>query len=88
MKRVKKPKSNTITLKKKDIDQIKSDATYKAMLVCIAFMSESLKLSDDEICDMAVTVDRWCDYLEKHIITINEVSDIIKKQTGLDFGRL
>lgn len=86
-----KDRNKKYYLSEKQLDKVKrqitKEATAKAMLLCVAAMAEHLHLTDEQICSTAVNIDRWADFMDQKILRINEVSDIIKNKTGLEFGK-
>ena len=55
-------------------------------LLCMAAMADHLNLTEDEICETAQVITRWATYLDEKILSINEVAEIIKNKTGIEFG--
>lgn len=90
MAKTKKNRSQKFYLSEKQLEKIKQgvtkEATARAMLLCVAAMTEHLHLTDDEICSTAETIDRWSGFIDQKLLKLNEVSEIIKKETGIDFG--
>lgn len=86
-----KDRNKKYYLSEKQLDKVKrqitKEATAKAMLLCVAAMAEHLQLTDEQICSTAVNIDRWADFMDQKILRINEVSEIIKNKTGLEFGK-
>ena len=66
--------------------EVAEEVNRKACLLCIAAMADHLSLTEDEICETAEVITRWAGYLDEKIITINDVSEIIEKKTGIRFG--
>ena len=94
MKRVKKKtpaeRTKKYHISDKQLERIKmevaEEVNRKSCLLCIAAMADHLNLNEDEICETAEVITRWAEYLDKKILSINEVSEIIEKKTGLKFG--
>lgn len=88
---MRKDRSKKYYLSEKQLDRVKrqvtKEATARAMLLCVAAMAEHLHLTDEQICSTAETINRWSGFIDQKILRLNEVSDIIKEETGLDFGR-
>ena len=52
----------------------------------MAAMADHLNLTEDEICETAEVITRWATYLDEKILSINEVAEVIKNKTGIEFG--
>lgn len=52
----------------------------------MAAMADHLNLTEDEICETAEVITLWASYLDEKILSINEVAEIIKNKTGIEFG--
>ncbi|MCB6992414.1 hypothetical protein LI177_02805 [bacterium 210820-DFI.6.37] len=87
-KKTRRPK---VELSEKQILKIKQgvakEATEKACLLAVAVMADTLSLTEDEICKVASDISRWAEYVDKHIVKINDVADVIESKTGIKFGR-
>ena len=68
-------------------EEIAMDASRQTLVVSVAAMADELKLNDVQIGKVAKRMDRYAEHLEQHRIRINEVAEIIEKQTGITFGR-
>ena len=66
--------------------EVAKDVNSKSCLLCIAAMADHLNLTEDEICETAEVITRWASYLDEKIISINEIAEIIKNKTGIEFG--
>lgn len=86
-----KDRNKKYYLSEKQLEKIKrritKEATAKAMLLCVAAMADHLHLTDEQICSTAENINRWADFMDQKILRVNEVSDIIKNKTGLNFGK-
>ena len=93
MVRAKKPKARRprYEISEKELKRIKQqvskEAIEKTCLLSIAAMAVSLNLSEDEICKIAEDISRWAQYLDDHILKIEEVAEIIESKTGITFAR-
>lgn len=88
MKKTRRPRT---ALSDKQIRRLKEeiamDASRQTLVVSVAAMADELKLDDEQIGKVAKRMDRYAEHLERHRIRINEVAEIIEKQTGITFGR-
>ena len=93
MAKAKKPKTRRprYEISEKQLRKIKHDVSKEAIektcLLSIAVMADRLNLSEDEICEVAEDISRWAQYLDDHILKIEEVAGIIEKKTGIKFAR-
>lgn len=85
MKRVKKPKQEKYTLTKKQVKAMCKEQVEKAFLLMATAAADELDLDDDKLVAIAQRSARYAEYIDEHIIRLNEVSDILKKKTGLDW---
>ena len=86
--KVRRPKYE---ISEKQLEKIKyevsKEATSKACLLCVGAMADTLNLTEDQICEVAEDITRWAMNLEDHILKMNDVANIIKSKTGLEFSR-
>lgn len=75
-------------LSDKQLDKIKyqaaSDATAKAILLTLSATSDEIGIGADDIANIAVRVERYAEYLDEHLVSINAMRDSIKDKTGID----
>lgn len=75
----------------KQLDKIKfevaREATGKASLLCVCAMADHLHMSEEDICDVAQTITKYAMYLDEHKIRINQIAEIIKNETGIEFSK-
>ena len=84
MKRVKiKSKKSHITITESKLKQIKWDATKeatdKACLVLLAAAVDVLKLDEDQIIKVMETTTRYVNYLDDHLVKIEDVRKTLEK---------
>lgn len=88
MKQKRRPK---VELSEKQIkrlkEQISMDASKRTLILSVAAMVDELDLNDEQIGKVAKRMDRYAEHLEKHRLRINEVAEIIEKETGIKFAR-
>lgn len=74
-------------LKNSDIVRIKTevtkDATEKSMLIVLAAAVDCLGLTDEQLCDLMETTDRYACYIDRHIVEMETVRKTIEKGTGI-----
>lgn len=85
MKRAKKPKQQAYTLTRKQVKEMCSEQVEKAFLLMATAAADELDLDDDKLVAIAERSARYAEYIDDHVIRMNEVSDILKKKTGLDW---
>lgn len=88
MKRFKKPKEKSITLKAKDIERMKREITKNtttdALLIFLVAAKDEMNLSYDDCRQIYLRADRYCMYLDDHLATIKQLAETLKKDTGID----
>lgn len=67
--------------------EVAKDVTSKASLLNIAATADCFGLNEDQICELAETVTRYAMYLDEHLVKINQVADMIEKNTNVRFLR-
>lgn len=93
MAKAKKPKTRRprYEVSEKQLRKIKQEvsreAVEKTCLLSIAVMADRLNLSEDEICTIAEDISRWAQYLDDHVLKLEEVAAVIEKKTGIKFAR-
>lgn len=85
MKRAKKPKQQAYTLTRKQVKEMCREQVEKAFLLMATAAADELDLDDDKLVAIAQRSARYAEYIDDHVIRMNEVSDILKKKTGLDW---
>lgn len=89
MKRVKtKPKKQKkIMVSPTELNKIKRDIERKAIdmmwLVMLAAMVDELDLNEDQLCNVAMRTERYSDYIEDHIVKMEDIRKTIEKKTGI-----
>lgn len=87
-KKTRRPKAQ---LSEKQIEKIKREITrdvvQKTCLLAVATMADTLSLSEDKVCEVASDIFRWAENIEEHVLQIQDIEDVIKKKTGIKFGR-
>lgn len=83
MKRVKKPKQNKVTLSREELRQMCNEQVEKAFLLMATAAADELGLTDDQLTDIAERSARYAEYIDDHVLRLNEVSEILEKNTGI-----
>lgn len=85
MKRFKKPKQEKAVYTKKEIRDLCDQFVAKSCILMMTAVADELDLDEEKICDIAKRTERYAKYEKDHIVRINEVSDMLKKKTGIDW---
>ena len=83
MKRVKKPKQNKVTLSRAELRQMCNEQVEKAFLLMATAAADELGLTDDQLTDIAERSARYAEYIDGHLIRLQEVADILEKNAGI-----
>lgn len=83
MKRVKKPKQNKVTLSRAELHQMCNEQVEKAFLLMATAAADELSLTDDQLTAIAERSARYAEYIDDHVLRLNEVSEILEKNTGI-----
>ena len=83
MKKAKKPKHQKYIMSRKQIKEMCSEQIEKAFLLMATAAADELDLDDDKLVAIAQRSARYAEYIDEHIIRLNEVSEILEKKTGI-----
>ena len=83
MKRFKKPKQESYT--KEQMREMCNQFVAKSCILMITAVADEMDVDEDTICRIAERTERYAQYENDHLIRMNEVSDILKKKTGIDW---
>ena len=72
-----------ITTTQKELDQIRQDIIKQSMILTAAYLMDVEGYGEDQIVDFWESLTRWIDAIDAHLITIDTVTEIIEKTTGL-----
>ena len=83
MKRARKPKRERVTLKRSELMEMCSEQVRKAFLLMATAAADELDLDDDQLVAIAERSARYAEYIDDHVIRLNEVSEILENNTGI-----
>lgn len=83
MKRAKKPKPERVTMKRSELMEMCNEQVRKAFLLMATAAADELGLDDDQLTAIAQRSARYAEYIDSHIMRLNEVSDILEKNAGI-----
>ena len=83
MKRVKKPKPERVTMKRSELMEMCNEQVRKAFLLMATAAADELDLDDEQLTAIAQRSARYAEYIDQHIMRLNEVSDILEKNAGI-----
>lgn len=83
MKRAKKPKPERVTLKRSELMEMCNEQVRKAFLLMATAAADELDLDDDQLTAIAQRSARYAEYIDSHVMRLNEVSDILEKNAGI-----
>ena len=91
MKRVKKPKSKQkYIVSDKQLQKVKEkvteDVTKKALLLFLAAAADEIGLTDEQVCKVFKTANRYAEYIDTHLVKIKQVQEVVEKGTGVQMG--
>lgn len=64
-----------------------TEASRNALILSVAVMADELNLTDEQIGNVAKEYLRYIEHIENNRLRVNEVIDIIGKQTGIKFNK-
>ena len=83
MKRFKKPKQEHFT--KEQMRDLCNQFVAKSCILMMTAVADEMDLGEDEVCRIAERTQRYAQYEKEHLVRMNEVSDMLKKKTGIDW---
>lgn len=83
MKKAKKPKQQLFN--KKQMRDLCRQFVSKSCIIMITAAADELNLGEDEICRIAERTQRYAEYEKDHLIKMDEISDMLKKKTGINW---
>lgn len=83
MKRVKRPKQNRVSLTRDELRSMCNEQVEKAFLLMATAAADELGLTDDELTAIAERSARYAEYIDDHVIRLNQVSEILEQNTGI-----
>lgn len=83
MKRFRKPKQGHYT--KEQMREMCNQFVAKSCILMITAVADEMNVDEDTICRIAERTQRYAQYEQDHLIRMNEVSDMLKKKTGIDW---
>lgn len=79
----KKGVKQPITLTSAQINKIKEESIWRAMIMFLATAMDECGWTEKEIEDFSVRLHRYMDAVNDHTITINTVSRILEQEIGI-----
>lgn len=83
MKRVKKPKQNRVSLSRDELRSMCNEQVEKAFLLMATAAADELGLTDEQLTAIAERSARYAEYIDDHVIRLNQVSEILERNTGI-----
>ena len=83
MKRAKKPKQERVTLKRSELMEMCNDQVRKAFLLMATAAADELDLDEYQLVAIAERSARYAEYIDDHVIRLQEVADILEKNAGI-----
>ena len=83
MKRAKKPKQERVTLKRSELMEMCNEQVRKAFLLMATAAADELDLDEDQLVSIAERSARYAEYIDDHVIRLQEVADILEKNAGI-----
>lgn len=83
MKRARKPKQERVTLKRSELMEMCGEQVRKAFLLMATAAADELDLDEDQLVAIAERSARYAEYIDDHVIRLNEVSEILENNTGI-----
>lgn len=69
--------------KQPPINKVRQDAVDKTALLFLLAINDLHKFTDEQLCEIMVTVGRYASHIDSHLVKLKEVKEIIEKSTGM-----
>ena len=63
--------------------KVTDDVTKKALLLFLSAASDEIGLTDEQACDIFRRANRYGEYMDDHIVRIQQLQETIEKGTGI-----
>lgn len=83
MKRAKKPKQKRVTVNREELKAICNEQVRKAFLIMMTAAADELDLDSDQLVATAKRAERYAEYIDQHVMRLDEVSRILEKNAGI-----
>lgn len=83
MKRAKKPKQERVTLRRSELMEMCNEQVRKAFLLMATAAADELDLDEAQLVAIAERSARYAEYIDDHVIRLQEVADILEKNAGI-----
>lgn len=83
MKRAKKPKQERVTLRRSELMEMCNEQVRKAFLLMATAAADELDLGDEQLVAIAERSARYAEYINDHVIRLQEVADVLEKNAGI-----
>lgn len=64
--------------------QVSKEMTEKVALIILAAASDEVNLTDEQVCNIMVRVDRYASHVDNHLVKMRDIQNAIRKNTGLE----
>ena len=85
--KIKNPDSKKYYISEKQLARIKQNVTKEVTdKVCLLFLvavADEMDLDEDAVCRLMERISRYSNYLEDHLVKMEDMRKIIEKKTGI-----
>lgn len=78
--------TKTITISRQQLRKHDDEIAVKMIILSAAYLMDEMDYDEDRIIDYWNGLTRYADAIDKKLITIRQVNDIIEQKTGLKLG--
>lgn len=76
-------KKKPLTMTRREIEELKQKVTWDVMTLFVAVCMDEFDWTEEDVEAFAVRLDRYAGAVQDHLITINKVKEIIKREIGV-----
>lgn len=85
--KAKNPNSKKYYISEKQLERIKQkvskEITDKVCLLFLVAVTDEMDLDEDGVCKLMERISRYSNYLDQHLVKMEEVRQIIENKTGI-----
>lgn len=89
--RARPPKTKKITMSEAEFRKKLKGASMmtleKTLIIFALALKDEIDADDDLICKVAERANRYSEHIEKNLVRLNDVEEILRKKTNITFGR-
>ena len=78
-----KRRTGLVTLSRAQIKRLRNETTAQALILMLACCMDEWDFTDEDIVRFSERFHRYCDAVDTHLLTIQQVAQILYEETGV-----